>query len=214
MRVTRVVKAQKEPGACGKCGKKIQKGDPYMWWKFRYGGRRVRCPNCPPSRADLTQNDVLGIVYDAQDTAQADVAAADSPDALQDAMIALAESIQEAMEACQEKMDNIESGFGHTEIQAYQDAEERQSSLEDWKGEAEGFSPEDIDVSTTHGEITVAVNFGTDPFDRDAALEAAKDVGIAEDALDDVVDALEESWRAEFETQRDEASGIADNCPL
>ena len=66
-RVTRVAKAQKAQGSCSKCGKKIAKGDPYIWWKFRFGGKRVRCAECPPKPSDLTQSEYLSQVYDLEE---------------------------------------------------------------------------------------------------------------------------------------------------
>lgn len=64
-RVTRVKKCRKGQGACGKCGVKIRKGHPYRWWKFRYGGRRVRCmkPECSPRQSDLTSSDKRSRLY-------------------------------------------------------------------------------------------------------------------------------------------------------
>lgn len=58
MHVTTVNKCQKSPGTCGKCGCKIKVGDPYRWWKFRYGGKRVRCmeTKCNPRGSELISN--------------------------------------------------------------------------------------------------------------------------------------------------------------
>lgn len=46
-----VKKCRKSPGDCGRCGRTIKKGEPYIHWKFRYGGKRVRCLECPCKRA-------------------------------------------------------------------------------------------------------------------------------------------------------------------
>lgn len=61
--VNRVEHARKPQGTC-RCGKAINVGDAYVWWKFRYGGRHVRCtsPLCAPKASDLTQSEYLSTI--------------------------------------------------------------------------------------------------------------------------------------------------------
>lgn len=68
-RVTRVAAAAKSQGTCSKCGIEIAKGDGYVWWKFRYSGKRVRCTNpaCAPTAQDLTQSEWAAHVATFQD---------------------------------------------------------------------------------------------------------------------------------------------------
>lgn len=58
MHVTTVQKCRQSPGTCGCCGVKIKTGDAYRWWKFRYGGKRMRCmeTKCNPRGSDLISN--------------------------------------------------------------------------------------------------------------------------------------------------------------
>ena len=72
-RLNVVNKCRKSPGSCGKCGDKIDKGQPYKWWKFRYGGKRVRCakPECAPKSSDLTQSEFYGTLYGIQEELEA-----------------------------------------------------------------------------------------------------------------------------------------------
>lgn len=67
-RVTTVAKARKNAGTCEKCGTEIKKGDSYKWWKFRFGGKHVRCSKteCVPRPSDLTQSAFLGTLADLQ----------------------------------------------------------------------------------------------------------------------------------------------------
>ena len=63
-RVNSVEKARKSPGTCPKCSKKIEKGASYIHWKFRYGGKRIRCTICPrPRQSELTNSDKLSRCY-------------------------------------------------------------------------------------------------------------------------------------------------------
>lgn len=107
-RVTSVKKAQKAQGACGKCGVKIKVGDSYCWWKFRYGGRRVRCdkPGCAPKASDLTQSEFYSRLYDIQESIE-DAIASGEKDTLVDALRSAAEDIRSLGEECQEKRDNM-----------------------------------------------------------------------------------------------------------
>lgn len=69
-RVKTIQKARKAQGQCGKCGCKINKGDAYRKWAFRFGGRHVRCmkPECSPKQSDLTNSPFLSTLYKIQET--------------------------------------------------------------------------------------------------------------------------------------------------
>ncbi len=56
----------RKPTKCGKCGRKIRKGDTYFWWKFNYGERVDRCnrDECFPDPSDLTRSVFIGAVQD------------------------------------------------------------------------------------------------------------------------------------------------------
>jgi hypothetical protein len=59
-KVTHVKKARKDvPGT------DIKAGEPYYWWKFRYGGKRYS--RAPPRASQLTQSAYLSALYDLQD---------------------------------------------------------------------------------------------------------------------------------------------------
>ena len=117
-RVNKVAKCQKAQGECPKCGKKIAKGDGYIWWKFRYGGRRVRCLACPyPRSSELTNSDKLSRLYGAGESVEDAIAAFEKDndiDALRSAVEDAASEVRSVGEEYRESQENIENGFNHS----------------------------------------------------------------------------------------------------
>lgn len=116
MRVNRVEKCRQSPGKCGKCGCEIKVGDPYRWWKFRYGGKQIRCLElkCNPRGSELTSNPfqsaLLKITEDIEDAigqarSQTDPTIAIS--AFRDG----AEELRNLGQEQQEKLDNMPEGL-------------------------------------------------------------------------------------------------------
>jgi len=115
-RVIIVKKAQKAQGECGRCNAKIEKGDAYKWWKFRYGGRRIRClkPGCSPKPSDLTQSEFYGTLYGIQEsveTALDDFRNGGEPGDLASALNDTAQELRDLGEECQGKLDNMPEGL-------------------------------------------------------------------------------------------------------
>lgn len=115
-RVTSVKSARKSQGACGKCGDKIKKGHSYRWWKFRYGGRRVRClkPECAPKPSDLTRSAFYGTLYEIQETVDDALAAYESggePSDLGEALRSAAEELRNLGEECGSSLENMPEGL-------------------------------------------------------------------------------------------------------
>jgi hypothetical protein len=142
-RVTSVAKAQKEQGSCGKCGTKIETGQPYRWWKFRYGGRRVRCmkPNCSPRSSDLTGSDKLSRCYaagesisDAIDEFRKNKDIDDLRSTLEDA----ANEIREVGEEYRESASNVENGMNGNRMPICDELEEKADNLDSKADEIEG----------------------------------------------------------------------------
>lgn len=140
-RVNRVKKCRIDQGRCIKCGDEIKKGDPYRWWKFRYGGRRVVCmkSECSPSASDLTQSPFLSLAYEAEGLIAEALSQLpeDAASLLRDA----SEMLREAGEIRREAAENIESGFGHMTEQAYE-LQEQGDSAECWAEELESLADE------------------------------------------------------------------------
>lgn len=123
-RVNTVKRARKAQGTCGRCGATIGIGDPYRWWRFRYGGRRVRCmrATCAPRGSELTQarwGNALAAIEDAQ----AAVDHASSAEELEALAQDVAEAIDEVAEEYREAAEQM-GGAGE--------------QLEEWADQVEG----------------------------------------------------------------------------
>ena len=69
------VKHARLPTKCGRCGRAIEKGDPYLWAKTRYGPKLVRCPDHSFRASELTSSDKLSNLYSAQEDVEDEVKA-------------------------------------------------------------------------------------------------------------------------------------------
>lgn len=115
-RVHYVKKARKTVKALG-----IKKGQPYYWWKFRFGGKRVSLT--PPRQSRLTQSEYLSAIYGAEETVEDALSAfvhADEGDTddfegsrsdVVDALNEAKSAVEEQRDACNEKADNVEQAF-------------------------------------------------------------------------------------------------------
>jgi hypothetical protein len=151
-RVTTVKSARKPQGECGKCGAKIKKGETYRWWKFRYGGRYVRCakPDCAPRASDLTQSTFYSQLYSIQDSLS-DAVDARSPDDLRaaaDELRSLGEEMSSNRDNMPESLQDSDTGellqtradeceSRSSEIESIADDLEDQPDPDDWQQYAE-----------------------------------------------------------------------------
>ena len=103
-RVTTVDKARQDQGKCEKCGTEIKAGMPYLWWKFRYGGKHKRCKACPPKASDLTQSEFLAAVADFQERSFSDAESLDDLESQKDELVSDLESLRDEQE---EKRNNM-----------------------------------------------------------------------------------------------------------
>lgn len=108
-RVIRVKRARKKQGKCEHCQSPINKGDPYVWWKFRFGRKHVRCvkPECAPKAADLTQSAFLSALYTIQDSKFE----ADTFEGLESERDDIVSEIENLRDETQEKFDNMPEGL-------------------------------------------------------------------------------------------------------
>jgi len=133
-RVNTVKKARKSPGDCPKCSKKIAKGMAYIWWKFRYGGKRIRCASCPrPRQSELTNSDKLSRCYatgeavgDAIDAFRKDY----DEESLRSALESAAEELREVAQEYRDSADNVESGMNGNRMPICDELEEKADNLE------------------------------------------------------------------------------------
>jgi len=116
----------------------IKKGDTYYAWAFFRSRERKSLTR--PTRQQLTQRDELICIYDAEDAfGKIDLTAADAKDTVEADLESVLEQVQGAIDAAQEKLDNLEQGFpnGCPQIEELNDfisgCEEVQQELEGLK---------------------------------------------------------------------------------
>jgi hypothetical protein len=135
-RITTVKKARKAQGNCGRCGKAIEVGDSYRWWKFRYGGRSIRCLDvgCAPRASELTQSK-MSTVYAAQESLADFLAKWDGTDLdeVQQEVECCADEVEEVADEYQEAADNQREHFPDSETA--DENEERAEQLREWADE-------------------------------------------------------------------------------
>ena len=139
MRVTKVNKARKGQGNCQAVGCEvvILTGDSYLWWKPYRSVKRIRCLDHPPRPSETTGSESESMMLaigeglvqeDPQTEKDFETLVSDATD-----------QIQNILDMIQEKMDNIEAGFGHTEIEAYYVQQEQWDAFDSWMTEVDGF---------------------------------------------------------------------------
>lgn len=123
-----------KPRKCGTCGKEIASGDVYYWWKFRFGGRHIRCANHPPEHWERESNDKRREIMQGQDA----VEAAREALTLEDAISAVEAAIAHA-EAAEESFQNAVDGWQGTNLEnaeIFQTFESAVSELDDFVSSA------------------------------------------------------------------------------
>lgn len=107
-RVKHVKKAAKDNAV-------VKKGEPYYWWKFRYGGKHMSATY--PRSSQLTQSKWSG-VYSAQESIEDAENAVDLADAIDNAI----DEIQE----CADEYEEADEAMGGHQGQNYERAEHLQ----------------------------------------------------------------------------------------
>lgn len=177
-RVTTVNKAQKDQGACGKCGNEIKVGSSYRWWKFRYGGRRVRCakPECAPKASDLTQSAFYSTLADLTDRLQGaldDFRGGGDASDLSSELSDIASEVRTLGEECQEKLDNMPEGLqqGDTGQLLQTRAEECDSKADDLENAASELDSFEISDDDDENEQADARDQAASDADIDLSIE-------------------------------------------
>ena len=138
-RVIAVKNARKDQGCCGRCGSPITKGMSYRWWKFRYGGKHIRCTGtaCAPRSSDLTSSDKLSTLYSHQENAQDSIAEAKDHISILGALEDLVVGINEVAEEYRDSAENIREHF--SESATADECEEKADELEGWALDVESY---------------------------------------------------------------------------
>lgn len=127
---------------CEKCGKKIQPGEMYRWYKlgFRSNLRRTRCmqPVCTPKRSELVTSK-LSAVYAAVEDAEADINACDTVDGVEAAVASVGDICREIAEEYREAAVNPDTGveFNPDNIERADTLDGIADELESWSCDAD-----------------------------------------------------------------------------
>jgi DNA-directed RNA polymerase subunit RPC12/RpoP len=122
---------------CGRCGKKIEPGQKYRVWEFRYGGKHIRCdgPNCAPRESELTQGRMSEIYAITEGVAAACQAFRESKDI--DNFLGEMESKRDDADNLRDEIDSAyeEMGPGLQQSENGQNAEARRDALDTFRDE-------------------------------------------------------------------------------
>lgn len=133
---------------CGRCGIKIEAGDTYFSWSFRYGGTHYRCKDHRPRQSELTQSK-MSEVYAAVEAAEDELPTTGDVADIRSIIEALAETVESV---ASEYRDAAEP-FGGAGENA-----ERADELDGWVDELQSFYPDDPDEENdTDDEIQDAI---------------------------------------------------------
>jgi hypothetical protein len=209
-----VQKAQKDQGSCQSptCShesREIKIGDSYKHFSIRAykGGRgtkKVYHVDCHVPQSHRTTSAQLGMIYDAQETAQAELAALDNtatPDDFQAIAEAAAQGIREAGEMYVESADSMESGFG-TSTYVSDEIREKGEGCESWADEIEsaGQDIEEFDEDLARGEAEEEND--AEDFDEESERE---------DAIESAIEDRRQTW---FDEQVSAVEDAINNQPF
>jgi hypothetical protein len=167
---------------------------------------------CYPKRQDLTQSAIYAAAWDAQDGANDAIPGATDVDGLESIRDNTAELVDDIANELQEKMDNIESGVGHTGLPIYDELDERRGEYERWSESIEAVEFEsfvDWWDSNVNGETCPECQ-GELKFEvEDDGLGSVKCLAGCFVSADDWRDKVDE-W---LEEQRQALRDVVDECP-
>lgn len=111
--VHRIEKARKSPGNCETCHKKIEPGQPYYHWSFRYGGKHKNCGDHNPKPSQLTQGK-MSAVYSAVEEAAEAISDWGNPERGKDGVIPFTkdtlpdiEDLKSIIETCKDSLQEV-----------------------------------------------------------------------------------------------------------
>jgi hypothetical protein len=206
-RVTAVKVAKKSPGSCRKCGKEIPAGAPYIWWSFRYGGKRVRCCACPrPRPSDLTNNDKLSRCYaagEAIDDAVAKFLNDFDADGLRSSMEEAASDVREVADEYRESAENIESGFNGNRVPLCDEMEEKADNLDSKADEIESAASDIEDFDEDRAKEEAEEEAGEE------VAEGQKDDTAIATRAEEILKDKKDEWAQEQASKAEEFTDIS-----
>jgi hypothetical protein len=120
----------------------IKKGEPYYWWKFRFGPKHFS--KTKPRRSQLTQSDFYSTVWDVEDRLSEFAGSIEDARMERDSAV---DELRQLAEECQDKRSNMPDSLQDSETG--QLLEERADELESMASELESV---DLDIEQDEGE--------------------------------------------------------------
>ena len=137
----------------------IVKGEPYYWWKFRYGGKRVS--KTPPKRSQLTQSDFYARLWDIEDDVVSQAEANSDLASVRDDVVS---QLQELRDETEEKLNNMPEGLqqGSTGELLQERIDALESAIDEYEGlELEEPSDDDLNLDDERNEDETEEEFTT-----------------------------------------------------
>lgn len=182
-KVFQVKKARKAFIASDK--KEVKIGDPYYWWKFRFGARKTSTTYPKPQQ--LTQSSFMQSLYDIQDM----ISALSPAEGLDDELQNIVSEIQNLLDEQQSSLENMPEHLQESSSSG-QMLQERIDALESWISDLEGINA-DIDEDEIKADAAIELVIeDVDKIPEDKAVQFAELVQTeTEEAYQEIVDEIQ-----------------------
>lgn len=185
-RLNSVDHCRTSPGKCGKCDKKIEKGQGYLYWAFFRGPKNIRCLElkCKPRNSDLCNSKMSG-VYAVVENVEDFINGESGDHTVDDIRSTLEEAASSIRDVAGEYDD-----WGQSMPAATEQAEEKSSNLNGFADELDGVSiDEEPDYETIPDGATGAAKSSIEEKNKEARQEWWDNaVSVVEDALSNCPD--------------------------
>jgi hypothetical protein len=168
----------------------VKKGNPYYWWKFRFGP--IHYSKEPPRRSQLTQSAYFASLYDIEDAIE-EIGASSTIEDLTSTLDAIINDIEDLKSTTEDSLDNIPDNLKDAPTGTL--LQERIDALQEWIDELEG----------------VDVEFDEEEMKREAEEEADKDDKFY---ADEVASIIEQKKLERMEAICAEIQGVSHNAEI
>lgn len=206
-------KARKEY-TCGKCGHQIVKGEEYLSFEFRFGGKHIRCKSCRPRPSELTNAKYAGVLaaMESIEDATAEASVGSDFSSVPETMRSAAEEIRGVGEEYQESRDSMEQALP-SGCPTMEDMEEKVDQCNTLADELESLADDLESRWEELPEEPAEENFTAPPEVKEGEEEPTDDDGNPlPKTLEEAVEAWEEKRSELCEELCEEANGA--DCPF
>lgn len=153
MKLNRVAHARKDQGECSRCHTPIKQKDPYVWWSYFRGPKKIRCTKseCQPRPSELASNEVIAA---ALALGEEFIEVPETYDEFRELATSYEDRIrEEVVQVAQDKMDTLSEAWpnAYESMSAYEINQTFVDEGESWADEV-GRVPDDFDEEDFDGE--------------------------------------------------------------